>query len=133
MGVTFGRRRQEKVPRNQWILLVEFQWKSRQKSQMLQLLPSSRKTIRLETFCACRYTWFTNIDRQLLKNDRVIFAGYKMPQPLEHEFVLRIQTTPDTTPLEALRAAMNKLITETGNIKLKFEVLIPISSFNLLE
>ncbi|KAI8919619.1 DNA-directed RNA polymerase [Entophlyctis helioformis] len=58
---------------------------------------------------------------QLLKNPKVIFAGYKMPHPLEHEFVLKVQTTPDTSPIQVLQAELNNLIHEISTIKLKFE------------
>ena len=33
---------------------------------------------------------------QLLKDPQVLFADYKITHPLEHKFVLRIQTTPET-------------------------------------
>ncbi|RKO90429.1 DNA-directed RNA polymerase, partial [Blyttiomyces helicus] len=49
---------------------------------------------------------------QLLKNPKVLFAGYKMPHPLEHYFVLKVQTTPDTTPLEVLQQELAGLISE---------------------
>jgi DNA-directed RNA polymerase subunit L len=44
---------------------------------------------------------------QLLKDPQVIFAGYKCPHPLEHKFVIRVQTTSDYTPQEALRFFFN--------------------------
>ncbi len=59
--------------------------------------------------------------RQLLKNPRVIFAGYKMPHPLEHEILIKVQTTPDTTPLEVLEQAMKQLLQETDLLKTRFE------------
>ncbi|KAJ3333541.1 DNA-directed RNA polymerase II subunit RPB11-a [Blyttiomyces sp. JEL0837] len=58
---------------------------------------------------------------QLLKNPRVLFAGYKVPHPLEHSFVLKVQTTPDTNPMEVLQSEINNLINEVSTIKLKFE------------
>lgn len=58
---------------------------------------------------------------QLLKNPKVLFAGYKVPHPLEHNFVLKIQTTPDTTPMEVFSGELNNLINEISTIKLKFE------------
>ncbi|KAJ8917734.1 hypothetical protein NQ315_005183 [Exocentrus adspersus] len=42
----------------------------------------------------------------------VLFAGYKLPHPLEHKFVLRIQTTSDYSPQEALMHAITDLIAE---------------------
>lgn len=51
---------------------------------------------------------------QLLKNPDVLFAGYKNPHPLEHKFVLRIQTTPATTPEKAFISAITDLLAEVS-------------------
>ncbi|KAI9139271.1 DNA-directed RNA polymerase II subunit RPB11-b1-like protein [Paraphysoderma sedebokerense] len=61
---------------------------------------------------------------QLLKDPRVLFAGYKMPHPLDHYFFLKIQTTSDTTPWTALTDAVTELIGELGGIKTKFEACL---------
>ncbi|KAI8611852.1 DNA-directed RNA polymerase [Chytriomyces sp. MP71] len=58
---------------------------------------------------------------QLLKNNKVLFAGYKVPHPLEHLFVIKIQTTPDTNPLEVLLIEMGNIIKEFEDLKKKFE------------
>jgi DNA-directed RNA polymerase II subunit RPB11 len=47
-----------------------------------------------------------------------------MPHPLEHEFLLKIQTTPDTTPLQVLTDEINHLLTEIAGIMRNFEVLL---------
>merc|ERR1711930_6270 len=47
---------------------------------------------------------------QLLKDPNVIFAGYKNPHPLEHKVIIRVQTTSDYTPQEALMNAITDLI-----------------------
>ena len=52
----------------------------------------------------------------------MLFAGYKVPHPLEHKFVLRIQTTPDYTPQEALTMAIQDLLTEVKVIETRFKV-----------
>ncbi|KAL5477145.1 hypothetical protein EMCRGX_G023895 [Ephydatia muelleri] len=57
---------------------------------------------------------------QLLCDPQVLFAGYKVPHPLEHKFVLRIQTTADYSPQEALSSAISDLITETSGLEAKF-------------
>jgi DNA-directed RNA polymerase II subunit RPB11 len=57
----------------------------------------------------------------LLDNPQVIFAGYKMPHPLEHEFLLKVQTTPETTPLQVLQDEINHLLTEISGIMRNFE------------
>ena len=54
----------------------------------------------------------------------MLFAGYKVPHPLEHKFVLRIQTTPDYTPQEALTMAIQDLLTEVNIIETRFKVNI---------
>lgn len=59
---------------------------------------------------------------QLLRNPQVLFAGYKVPHPLEHKFVLRIQTTPDYTPQEALTMAIQDLLAEVNIIETRFKV-----------
>ena len=58
---------------------------------------------------------------QLLNDNQVLFAGYKVPHPLEHKFVLRVQTTPDYSPQEALSNAITDLITEVSSIETKFK------------
>ncbi len=59
---------------------------------------------------------------QLLKDPQVIFAGYKCPHPLEHKFVLRVQTTSDYTPQEALRNAITDLLSEMSLLEERFRV-----------
>ncbi|EMG46781.1 DNA-directed RNA polymerase II [13.6 kDa] subunit, putative [Candida maltosa Xu316] len=57
---------------------------------------------------------------QLLKDERVLFAAYKVEHPLFANFVLRIQTEDDYSPREALQNACSGLINELGIIKSKF-------------
>lgn len=59
---------------------------------------------------------------QLLKDPQVLFAGYKCPHPLEHKFVLRIQTTSDTTPADALTSAITDLMAELSLFEERFRV-----------
>src|SRR5947208_3002686 len=58
------------------------------------------------------HTLANMIRAQLLKDPQVVFAGYKVPHPLTHEFVLRVQTTADYSPQEALMNAITDLISE---------------------
>jgi len=51
---------------------------------------------------------------QLLKDPQVIFAGYRVPHPLEHKFVLRVQTTSDYSPHEAFTNALTDLMSEVS-------------------
>ncbi|RWS07249.1 DNA-directed RNA polymerase II subunit RPB11-like protein [Dinothrombium tinctorium] len=61
------------------------------------------------------------IRMQLLKDPQVIFAGYKVPHPLEHKFILRIQTTADYSPQEALMNAITDLISELSLLEERFK------------
>lgn len=61
---------------------------------------------------------------QLLNDPQVLFAGYKVPHPLEHKFVLRVQTTPDYSPQEALSNAITDLISEVTMLETRFKVNI---------
>ena len=67
------------------------------------------------------------MSRQLLKDPQVIFAGYKIPHPLEHKFVLRIQTTPDYSPQEAFTNAITDLISEVSLLEERFRVCKPLT------
>ncbi|GAA51526.1 DNA-directed RNA polymerase II subunit RPB11-a [Clonorchis sinensis] len=68
---------------------------------------------------------------QLLKDPRVLFAGYKAPHPLEHKIVIRVQTLPPTTPLDVFISALKDLVSEVSNIEEQFRKvsanIIPIS------
>ena len=61
---------------------------------------------------------------QLLRDPQVLFAGYKVPHPLEHKFVLRVQTTPDYSPQEALSNAITDLISEITALENRFREAI---------
>lgn len=63
-------------------------------------------------------------NRQLLRDPQVIFAGYKVPHPLEHKFVLRVQTTPDYSPQEAFTNAITDLISEVSLLEERFKVCL---------
>uniref|UniRef100_A0A915D8B4 Probable DNA-directed RNA polymerase II subunit RPB11 n=1 Tax=Ditylenchus dipsaci TaxID=166011 RepID=A0A915D8B4_9BILA len=52
------------------------------------------------------------LKHQLLKDPQVLFAGYRNPHPLFHKINLRIQTTPETTPADALNSAITDLLAE---------------------
>lgn len=60
--------------------------------------------------------------RQLLKDPHVVFAGYKVPHPLEHKFILRVQTTSDHMPQESIMNAISDLISELSFMAEKFKV-----------
>lgn len=60
------------------------------------------------------------IRNQLLKDPNVLFAGYKLPHPLEHKFVIRIQTTSDYSPQEAFMNAITDLLSELSLFEERF-------------
>lgn len=51
-----------------------------------------------------------------------MFAGYKVPHPLEHKFVIRIQTTADYSPHEAFMNAITDLLAELSLFEERFKV-----------
>uniref|UniRef100_A0A2I3TFU3 DNA-directed RNA polymerase RBP11-like dimerisation domain-containing protein n=1 Tax=Pan troglodytes TaxID=9598 RepID=A0A2I3TFU3_PANTR len=52
--------------------------------------------------------------RQLLKDPQVLFAGYKVPHPLEHKIIIR--------PQEAFTNAITDLISELSLLEERFRV-----------
>ncbi|XP_050426115.1 DNA-directed RNA polymerase II subunit RPB11 [Adelges cooleyi] len=67
------------------------------------------------------HTLANMIRNQLLKDPNVLFAGYKQPHPLEHKFELRIQTTSDYTPQDALTNAITDLLAELSLFEERFK------------
>lgn len=59
---------------------------------------------------------------QVLKDPTVLFAGYKLPHPLEHKFVLRIQTNGDSSSHEVLSNAITDLLAELSLFEERFRV-----------
>ncbi|KZT60914.1 DNA-directed RNA polymerase II, partial [Calocera cornea HHB12733] len=53
----------------------------------------------------------------MLKNPKVLFAGYKVPHPLEPAFILKIQTDGSATPVEVLQETCNTLIALITKVK----------------
>ncbi len=58
----------------------------------------------------------------MLQEPQVIFAGYKVPHPLEHNVIIRVQTTNETKPEDMVAKALNDLITEVSYLRTKFMV-----------
>ena len=73
--------------------------------------------------CLLRFC-FLLIFSQLLKDPNVLFAGYKQPHPLEHKFILRIQTTTAYSPQDAMMNAITDLISELSLLEERFRVSI---------
>ena len=73
-------------------------------------------------FLSLKFILYFKFLSQLLKDPQVIFAGYKCPHPLEHKFVIRVQTTSDYSPQEAIRNAITDLICEMSLLDERFRV-----------
>lgn len=54
----------------------------------------------------------------------MLFAGYKLPHPLEHKFVLRIQTTAEYSPQDAFTHAITDLMSELSLFEERFREAI---------
>ncbi|KAH9836328.1 DNA-directed RNA polymerase [Rhodofomes roseus] len=61
------------------------------------------------------------IRAELLNMPQVLFAGYKVPHPLQPYFLIKIQTDGSMTPTAALEAACNKLIVLVTGLESKFK------------
>jgi DNA-directed RNA polymerase II subunit RPB11 len=66
------------------------------------------------------FTAHANV-RQLLHDDRVLFAAYRVPHPLEHNVVLRVQTEEGYEPKEAVVNAANVLLVQLTQLRSNFE------------
>lgn len=65
--------------------------------------------------------YFWCLYSQLLKDPHVLFAGYKNPHPLEHKFVIRIQTTSQYSPQDAFMNAITDVISELSLFEERFK------------
>ncbi|MQL79105.1 hypothetical protein Taro_011531 [Colocasia esculenta] len=63
-------------------------------------------------------------DRQLHRDPNVLFAGYKLPHPLQYKILLRVQTTSQSSPMQAYNQAINDLDKELEILKNAFEKVI---------
>jgi len=61
------------------------------------------------------------IRHQLLRDEFVTFAGYKIPHPSINKMEFRIQTTTESTPHIALIKASKALAEKTGRIEEAFD------------
>ncbi|KAF7791646.1 hypothetical protein EIP86_002667 [Pleurotus ostreatoroseus] len=58
---------------------------------------------------------------QLLAMPQILFAGYKVPHPLQPYFLIKIQTDGTVTPTALLEQACNKLIGTISTLETKFK------------
>lgn len=61
------------------------------------------------------------IKSELLNDNKVLFAAYKVEHPFFARFKLRIQTEEDYNPKDALKNACNRIINKLGVFKSNFE------------
>ncbi|EOX96660.1 DNA-directed RNA polymerase II subunit RPB11 [Theobroma cacao] len=60
---------------------------------------------------------------QLHRDENVLFAGYKLPHPLQYKIIVRIHTTSQSSPMQAYNQAINDLDKELDHLKNAFERL----------
>ncbi|CDP03451.1 unnamed protein product [Coffea canephora] len=58
---------------------------------------------------------------QLHRDPDVLFAGYKLPHPLQYKIIVRIHTTSQSSPMQAYNQAVNDLDKELDHLKSAFE------------
>mmetsp|Transcript_127225 Transcript_127225/g.360082 ORF Transcript_127225/g.360082 Transcript_127225/m.360082 type:complete len:218 (-) Transcript_127225:92-745(-) len=58
---------------------------------------------------------------ELLRNENVLFAGYKVPHPLNHMIELRVHTLPKTSPEVAVRHAIANMKAECSSMLDQFD------------
>eukprot|EP01111_Echinosteliopsis_oligospora_P014002 TRINITY_DN5180_c0_g1_i1.p1 TRINITY_DN5180_c0_g1~~TRINITY_DN5180_c0_g1_i1.p1 ORF type:complete len:124 (-),score=34.29 TRINITY_DN5180_c0_g1_i1:90-461(-) len=61
------------------------------------------------------------IRMQLHRDPTVKFAGYKMPHPLDHSIIIKIQCTATSSPHAGLSTALTDLLYEFSVIEDKFK------------
>jgi len=61
---------------------------------------------------------------QLLRDPDVVFAGYKLPHPLEPRIVLNVRTKPTTSPTAVLREGTQCLVSELRALRAQLETQV---------
>lgn len=57
----------------------------------------------------------------LLSDSRVLFAGYRMPHPLENKLLIKIKTRPLTDPITVLSDSIDNLQREFKSLSESFK------------
>lgn len=73
------------------------------------------------TFWLEDHTLGNALRMQLLRNQHVLFASYRIPHPLTNNMELRVQTTENSTPMEAMKIAHEELICEVKSLLEQFQ------------
>ncbi|KAG7673568.1 hypothetical protein Ndes2526B_g02983 [Nannochloris sp. 'desiccata'] len=58
---------------------------------------------------------------QLHRDSDVIFAGYKIPHPLEYQMLIRVRTSGKKPPAVAVQGALTDLKEELSGLKFQFQ------------
>ncbi|RZC68993.1 hypothetical protein C5167_034038 [Papaver somniferum] len=61
---------------------------------------------------------------QLHRDANVLFAGYKLPHPLQYKIIVRIHTTSQSSPMQAYNQAINDLDKELNHLKTAVEAQV---------
>ncbi|KIO31402.1 hypothetical protein M407DRAFT_133341 [Tulasnella calospora MUT 4182] len=76
------------------------------------------------------HTMANMIRAQLLSNEHVLFAGYKVPHPLEPYFLLKVQTDGSVSPTQAFRTACQLLIAQLDSLQREFKREFDLQAIN---
>ncbi|XP_059073123.1 DNA-directed RNA polymerases II, IV and V subunit 11 isoform X3 [Cryptomeria japonica] len=68
---------------------------------------------------------------QLHRDPNVLFAGYKLPHPLDYKIIVKVQTTSQSSPMQAYNLAINDLDKELDHLKAAVKVYCCIASMYL--
>ena len=63
----------------------------------------------------------TILHSELLATPSVLFAGYKVPHPLEPVIIIKVQTDGTTTPIQAVETACTSLIAMISKLQENFK------------
>lgn len=77
-------------------------------------------TIALEDHTLGNLLW-----AQLLSDPTVLYAGYKLPHPLEQKIVVKVETNGESTPKRAMERAIACLLEEFSTIEERFKFEMP--------
>eukprot|EP00897_Mesotaenium_endlicherianum_P010231 jgi/Mesen1/9236/ME000006S09234 len=66
------------------------------------------------------HTIGNTVRMQLHRDKDVLFSGYKIPHPLKYELIIKVQTTSQSSPVQAYNLALNDLDKELDSLKAAF-------------
>eukprot|EP00478_Filoreta_tenera_P005820 GABV01007189.1.p1 GENE.GABV01007189.1~~GABV01007189.1.p1 ORF type:complete len:101 (+),score=25.79 GABV01007189.1:70-372(+) len=57
---------------------------------------------------------------KLLRDERVIFAGYKVPHPLKYDLIIKLRTTKDHNPVDVMKENLEDIQGQLSKFQSKF-------------